>query len=108
MSSYDIQAQSLLPKVAQWVERICLYNSYQKYPLVSILFCTATPLWIIFFACAMLIARKKTRYLLPVSGTMVIWFSYLLGPCTLARYMLPLFCLAPVLLILAFSIPDKN
>jgi len=35
-------------------------------------------------------------------GTLGLWLSYLLGPCTLPRYTLPLFCLAPVLLILSY------
>lgn len=104
---YGVKRFNPLPVVKNLVNKFCRYNEYQKYPIVTVLFCTATPLWVIFFACALLISRKMTRYLLPVSGTMVIWISYLLGPCTLARYMLPLFCLAPVLLILAFSIPDK-
>ena len=43
-----------------------------------------------------------------VSGVMVLWASYLFGPCTLARYMLPLYCLAPVLLILAFCLPGET
>ena len=46
-------------------------------------------------------------FLPAVSGVMVLWASYLFGPCTLARYMLPLFCLAPVLLILAFCLPGE-
>ncbi|MCI6589065.1 MAG: hypothetical protein MSD70_09310, partial [Clostridiales bacterium] len=60
------------------------------------------------FACAMLIARRKARLLPAVSGVMVLWASYLFGPCTLARYMLPLYCLAPMLLILAFCLPGET
>jgi hypothetical protein len=34
--------------------------------------------------------------------TICLWASYLVfGPCTLPRYMLPQFCFAPALLILA-------
>ena len=106
-SEYGVRSFNPLPAVKNLVNKFCRYNEYQKYPIVSLLFCTATPLWIILFACSMLIARRKTRFLPAVSGTMVVWLSYLFGPCTLARYMLPLFCLAPTLLILAFCLPDE-
>ena len=100
MTDYNIHSHSFLPKLAQLIDRICAQNRYQKYPLISILFCTATPLWITLFCCTMLIARKKTRYISIVFGVLGVSISYLFGPCTLPRYVLPTFCLAPVLLAL--------
>lgn len=100
MSDYNIHSQNLLPKLQQVIERVCAENRYQKYPLISILFCTATPLWLMLFCCTMLIAHKKTRYISVVFGVLGISISYLFGPCTLPRYVLPTFCLAPVFLIL--------
>ena len=105
---YGVENQYPLPRLSDFVNRICRLNEYQKYPIVTVLFCTATPLWVILFACAMLIARRRARFLPAVSGVMALWVSYLLGPCTLARYMLPLYCLAPVLLILAFCLPGET
>lgn len=102
------QTPSPLPKLRSFVNKICRLNEYQKYPIVTVLFCTATPLWVILFACAMLIARRRARCLTAVSGVMALWLSYLFGPCTLARYMLPLYALAPVLLILAFCLPGES
>jgi len=106
-AEYGVKSFNPLPKVKNFVNKYMRLNEYQKYPIVTQLFCTATPLWVLLFACSMLIARRKTRFLPAVSGVMVIWVSYLFGPCTLARYMLPLFCIAPILLILAFSLPDE-
>lgn len=100
MSSYNIHSESLLPGLAALVDKICAHNSYQKYPLLSILFCTATPLWVVLFSCALLIARKKTRYISVAFGVLGLTISNLFGPCTLPRYVLPTFCLAPMLLIL--------
>lgn len=102
MSDYNIQVESKLPKLAQMVERVCLYNSYQKYPIIAVLFCTATPLWMILFSCALLITKKQTRYTSIAFGVFGLTISYLFGPCTLPRYVLPAFCLAPVLLALAY------
>ena len=60
------------------------------------------PLWVLLLSCALLIARRRTCLLPAALGVMGIWLSYLLGPCTLPRYALPLFCLAPPLLAGAF------
>lgn len=107
-TKYGVAEFNPLPKVKNFYERICRLNEYKKYPIVTALFCTATPLWAIAFSCAMLIARRQARLTAPASGVMALWLSYLFGPCTLARYMLPLFCLAPVMLILAFCIPGDS
>lgn len=107
-SEYGVRSFNPLPAVRNFYNRLCRFNTYQKYPVISVLLCTATPVWILAFACAQLIARRKARYLLGVSGLAVLWISYLLGPCTLARYMLPMFCLAPVMLILSFCLPQAE
>lgn len=113
-NEYEITAINLLPPVRNMVERVCRYNAYQKYPLVSILFCTATPFWCILLSCAAFFARRRGRFAVSSLGVLGLWASYLFGPCTLPRYVLPLFCLAPVLLALAFfgdfsaSVPEKR
>ena len=111
---YDLSASGIskpnrLPAVRQLLEKICRRNAYQKYPVIAQLLCTATPFWLIIFSCAALIARRKTFLLPAAAGMLALWLSYLLGPCTLARYMLPLFCLAPAILIAAIfhSPPSK-
>jgi len=106
-AEYGVKSFNPLPKVKNFVNKYMRLNEYQKYPIITQLFCTATPLWVLLFACSMLVARRKARFLPSVSGVMVIWASYLFGPCTLARYMLPVFCLAPILLILAFCLPSE-
>ena len=108
MSQYDLHTCTLLPQVRDFMERICRRNRYQKYPLVSLLFGPATPFWAILLSCALLIARKRTRLLPAAFGALGLWISYLLGPCTLPRYALPLFCLAPPLLLGAFLLPRKE
>ena len=92
-------------RVRDLFEQICRRNSYQKYPLVSLLFAVATPFWLILFACAKLISGRRARMLPAALGALGVWLSYLFGPCTLPRYALPLFCLAPALLILSFLPP---
>ena len=108
MTDKGIENTSFLPKVRALYERICRRNEYQKYPIISVLFCPATPLWALIFACCHFAAKKRSRFILPALGVFGLWASYLLGPCTLPRYALPLFCLAPVMLILSFCAGRKE
>ena len=103
LSANGVKKSSLLPAVHQLYEKICRRNIYLKYPVISQLLCTATPLWIILFACAALAAQRKAKLCIAASGVLALWISYQLGPCTLTRYMLPLFCLAPVITATALS-----
>ncbi|MBQ2991925.1 MAG: hypothetical protein IJD60_11675 [Clostridia bacterium] len=108
MSEYGIISRNILPSVERFYQKICHNNEYQKYPLITLLFCTATPFWVILFSCALLCARRQSRLLPGTLGALGLWLSYLFGPCTLPRYTLPLFCLAPVLLITALCLPALN
>lgn len=92
-----------LPAVRAFYEKICRWNAHQEYPVLSVLFGTATPFWALMLAVATFIARRRTRCLPAALGALGLWLSYLFGACTLPRYALPLFCLAPALLIAALS-----
>ncbi len=91
-----------LPPVRDLIEQICTHNRYLRLPILPLLFNTALPFWVILFASFTLSARHKQRFVPAATGVLGIWLSYLFGPCTLPRYALPLFCLAPVMLITAF------
>ncbi|MBR5288532.1 MAG: hypothetical protein IKU34_08090 [Clostridia bacterium] len=109
MSEYGVGSRCFLPVVRDLFERICRRNEYQEYPILSVLFCTATPLWLLLISCALLISRGQWRLLPALLITVCLWGSYLVfGPCTLPRYMLPLFCFAPVALASTFLFPRKD
>ena len=108
MTEYGIETTSFLPKVTHLFERICRRNDYQEYPVISLLFGTATPFWALMLAGTLLIARRQTRYIPALLGCMGLWLSYLFGPCTLPRYALPLFCLAPAALCMAMLLPARS
>ena len=99
---------SLLPALTKLMERICRRNEYQKYPVISLLFSPAVYFFMLLFSAILLIIRGKKRLLPAMLGVFFLWASYLLGPCTLARYMLPVFCLAPVMLITALAESSRS
>lgn len=108
MYDYDINSYSFLPGIREFLERLVTQNRYQRYPLLPVLFCTAIPLWVMLFACTLFFARRHSRLAVSAAGMMGVWLSYQFGPCTIARYILPLFAFSPVLLLCAFCLPSKE
>ena len=106
MTAEGIRTRCFLPGVRSLTERVCRFNRGQEIPVLSVLLCIATPFWTLLLAMAALIARRHTRLLPAALGGLGIWLSYLFGACALPRYALPLFCLAPVLLIVALRMRD--
>ena len=73
MRAYGIETTCFLPAVRDLFEQICRRNSYQKYPLVSLLFAVATPFWLILFACAKLISGMRARMLPAALGALGVY-----------------------------------
>ena len=102
------ETTSLLPGVQAFYEQICRRNGYQKWPMLSLLFAPAVPFWVLLFAGMVLCCRGRRRLTAPLFGALALWAGYLLGPCTLPRYLLPLFCLTPVALSTALAVKQKG
>ncbi|MBQ9008356.1 MAG: hypothetical protein IJ088_03380 [Clostridia bacterium] len=105
---YDMQEQgfhvtSYLPKVRSLYEQFCRYNRYLRYPFLPLLFSTAIPIWILVLSLTVRRLRGTPVPFAPVAAPIALFLSYLLGPCTLARYIMPLYALAPVFLLLSYS-----
>ena len=98
---------TLLPQVQAFYEQVCRRNAYQKVPVLSLLFSPAVPFWLLLFGCMVLASRGHRRFTAPAAGALALWAGYLFGPCTLPRYLLPLFALAPAVLCTALAIKKK-
>ena len=111
LQTLGFETTSLLLALRKTLEQICRYNRYQKYPILPILFSTAIPVWII--AAGLCIRRLKGISLsyAPATASIALFISYLFGPCTLPRYMMPLFILGIFFFLLALTgtgIPAKS
>ena len=67
MAEEGFTTTCLLPAVRDFYEDICRKNYYQKYPVIAVLFSTATPFWVMVFICALLVLNNKARSLQLVS-----------------------------------------
>ena len=94
---------SFLPRLRAFYEQICRYNRYLRLPFLPLLFSTAIPIWILALSLTIRRIRGNSLPFSPIAAPFALFASYLLGPCTLARYIMPLYALAPIFLLLAYS-----
>lgn len=107
MELYLIEAHSYFPGLRdaylQYDEKL----EFLGIPGTKLLSQTATYIWLAFALVALSIYRKEKVLLAPVILLLAIWFTSLLGPVALIRYMLSIHYTIPVLLAAAL-IPKRN
>ena len=97
---YAVQRHSLFPALAQALSHFVCDNAYQRIPILSQFMGTGFQVWL--FLGGMLLCvlhRRRVLFcicLLPFG----IWLTILAGPCTLVRYLYPLYLFNPMLLAL--------
>lgn len=106
---YDIEVEytSYLPWLKDTLDDLFVRNEYQSIPGLSSLIHPATYSWMLLYAIAWAIWRRKWAVL----GTSTLMLMYLLtlflGPCTLVRYCYYLMPSAPVLIAALISPGEK-
>jgi len=93
-----------------WLDRllykISYQNSYQKIPVISMLFSSGFQTWIMFIYIGWCFYKKLYVYLAPVSFIFFYWLTMLLGPVVLFRYVYPMF-LVNFLLVATMLAPNE-
>lgn len=99
------------PACLRWLERLYAdlsYNaSYQKIPVLSLLFSAGLSSWLMLGFIGWAIYRRRYRLLLPAALLLGLWGTLLLGPVVLLRYAYALLMCAPVLLCLMLQKPKQ-
>lgn len=97
---YPLERESKLPALANFYYRVAGYYSIESKPLIVNLNSMATPIWFIFIAVYMVIARKQYRKILMLTPLIFLWLSYIIGPVCCFRYLIPIYLLYPYILYL--------
>ena len=93
----EIVEHSFLPGLRAAMERVVSDNSYQKVPVVRILFAPAFYWWLLCMYLAAAIYRREYRLLLPAVFLAAYYLTLLLSPAVLIRYMYPFVVTVPVI-----------
>lgn len=97
------EQKSLLPWLLQFYERISLEIYQQKIPVIAMLFSIGFWFWIYCFGAVYLWKRNYKMQVYSLAMIGLIFFTVLLGPIALVRYVLYFFFCAPLLIALLFD-----
>lgn len=101
--SYGLPTVSQMPVksfagLSDYLSKISCDNDYQKNPVISMLFSSAIPFWLLLILYAICFYYKQYKFLLPLTIPLLLWLTLMLGPVVLYRYVYPLVVSVPVLL----------
>ena len=99
MDGFGIIQDSKLPGLETLFEHAFIENSYQQWPLLSLLFAPALYIWLFVFLFISLKGDDKFLFIFHCFFLATV----LLGPCCLVRYVYPFVLMIPVMLVLVVS-----
>lgn len=101
---YLIERSNFLPGIFDFYERIADKQAgFMKLPVFKQMFSIAVPIWIWMFIAVHLFTRGNGEKVLTMLPGLLLWMTYLLGPVSNFRYIVPLMMTWPVYLFLGTS-----
>ena len=100
--------KSKFPWLLTKLEKIESFEFFEKIPLVSTIFSISFPIWFVLFTIFSLLFKKYYKIVLVILPMVFLWLTYIAGPVSNFRYMLPIFLLYPFLLAIIFDNKQKS
>lgn len=94
---------NLLPSVHEFYKKLGLYISFEKIPVVSMLFSIGFQFWLMLLSFFYLLSRRKKRLYLPVALLLGYMLFSAFVPLVILRYFAAAFISMPLLLILTLQ-----
>ncbi len=104
----EIVEHSYLPALRVFMERIISDNEYQKIPVLPVIFAPAFYWWLLCLYMTFCLYRKEYKMLIPVLFLLMYYFTLLLSPTVLIRYMYPFVVSVPTILCLMTTKNEKR
>jgi hypothetical protein len=108
MASYEInlvERKSKSKTLLKFYQKFASYELVEDIPIVNLLFSEALPIWLMLACMALCIIKKQKNKLIVFIPALLLWLTYLLGPLSCMRYVLPMYALYPLFMGMAIS-PD--
>lgn len=86
------------PLLCRYYENISYYIYFEKIPNIINIFSISYPIWFMILSFIIALYKKNYEKLLCILPMILLWATYLLGPVSNCRYMLPFMMLYPFLL----------
>lgn len=94
---FEVIRHSLIPSVTSFTEQLVNGNSFEKIPVIRLLFSPAFYAWIVFGCLYVGMVRGKRSYVSGLLLPLTYYFTILCGPAILVRYMYP-YMIVPALI----------
>lgn len=107
---YSYEWNNQIPGLHSVYMKMAEYEQGEKgvyrLPGIRQFFNISTSIWILWSAFVLLIMKKRLRDSISLVPLILIWFTYLLGPVSNFRYILPIFISYPIILIVLLKKSD--
>lgn len=94
---------SKLPGLLAFYRHFASYDAVKGIPLVSNLFSTAAPFWVMLFGLFLLMVGMDWSGMTVILPGLLYQLTFLLGPVNNFRYVFPIFCIYPLICCVIFS-----
>ena len=94
--------------LADWYYDLTYNNTYQKIPILSMLFSSGFMCWILLGYFAYCFYMRQRKYLFPAFFVLLLWGTMLLGPVVLYRYVYPIAITTPLLITSALTMREAD
>lgn len=99
--------ESKLPVLQKYYEGVASFRLFEKIPPIINIFSINFPFWLLIICLFVNIYNKNHKNVTILMLILLLWLTYLLGPVSNCRYVLPFMMLYPFLLKLMFD-KDEN
>lgn len=100
---YTFERKNPLPFLFNFYEKVASYELLAGIPVISLLCSMTFPIWIMLFCIFLLKAKGHRKGMCVLAVPCFFWLTYIAGPVSNFRYIIPLFCLYPLLLAFIFQ-----
>lgn len=96
--NYFFERASKIPKLYEFYEGFATYETQSKYFILDRLYSLSLPIWLLIFMMFVAILKKQYKNILIMLPLVLLWLTYLLGPVSNFRYIIPLYVMYPTIM----------
>lgn len=106
-TDYVVVRDSKITALYNQYEKIASFERFKTLPVISNLFSLSLPIWLLIGGITVLVVRKEKNAMIPFLPAVFLWCTFILGPVSNLRYLLPIVVLYPVYLVLILNTKKK-
>lgn len=95
--NYFFERRSKLPKLYDFYEKFANYEIEEKHFILDKIYSLNLPIWLLIFMICVAILKRQYKSIMVVLPLVLLWLTYLLGPVSNFRYIIPIYVMYPVI-----------